>query len=90
MDGRFSGVHWMLATPFDESEEVDTDSISRLVEKAQESGCEGVVVLGVTGEAARLTDEEGRMVQSEKMLEIDFVGDKPIRAGDQFGLGRVK
>lgn len=38
----------------------------------------------------QLTDEEARIVQSEKMLEVDFVGDKPIRAGDQFGLGRVK
>ena len=38
---------------------------------------------------AQLTDEEGRAVQSEKMLEIDFVGDKPVRAGDQFGVGRA-
>ena len=39
---------------------------------------------------ARLTDEEGRMVQSEKLLEIDFRGQYPVRAGDQFGLGRVR
>ena len=38
---------------------------------------------------ATLSDEQGRAVQSEKMLEIDFEGDRPIRAGDQFGLGRV-
>ena len=25
----------------------------------------------------------------EKMLEIDFSNGKPIRAGDQFGIGRV-
>jgi DNA-binding beta-propeller fold protein YncE len=37
---------------------------------------------------AGLTDETGRPVQSEKLLEIDFVGDRPIRAGDQFGIGR--
>jgi hypothetical protein len=36
----------------------------------------------------RLKDENGREVQSEKILEIDFKGDQPIRAGDQFGLGR--
>ena len=35
-----------------------------------------------------LKDEEGRAVQSEKLLEIDFAGDQPVRAGDQFGLGR--
>ena len=32
----------------------------------------------------------GRDVQSEKMLEIDFQGTEPLRAGDQFGLGRVR
>ncbi|MBS0202830.1 MAG: hypothetical protein JSS49_08030 [Planctomycetes bacterium] len=35
-----------------------------------------------------LTDETGTAVQSEKMLEIDWRGDRPLRAGDQFGLGR--
>jgi DNA-binding beta-propeller fold protein YncE len=38
---------------------------------------------------ATLTDEEGRPVMSEKMLEIDFRGNEPIRNGDQFGVGRV-
>ncbi len=38
---------------------------------------------------AVLKDEMGRDVQSEKMVEVDFQGDEPIRAGDQFGLGRV-
>jgi DNA-binding beta-propeller fold protein YncE len=37
---------------------------------------------------ATLTDEEGRAVQSEKLLEIVFAGNKPLRAADQFGLGR--
>ena len=38
---------------------------------------------------ATLSDEEGRPVHSEKMLEIDFVDGKTIQNGDQFGLGRV-
>jgi DNA-binding beta-propeller fold protein YncE len=37
---------------------------------------------------ATLTDEEGRAVQSEKLVEIVFAGGKPARAGDQFGVGR--
>jgi hypothetical protein len=37
-----------------------------------------------------LKDEHGQEVQSEKLLEIDFVGDQPSRTGDQFGLGRVR
>jgi hypothetical protein len=36
-----------------------------------------------------LEDEEGRHVMSEKMLEIDFADGVPVRAGDQFGIGRV-
>ncbi len=54
----FYGMHWMLATPFDQNEEVDYDSIPNLVNKAISSGCTGVVGLGVMGEAARLTDKE--------------------------------
>jgi hypothetical protein len=37
---------------------------------------------------AELKDETGRPVQSEKMMEIDFQSDQPVRAGDQFGIGR--
>jgi hypothetical protein len=36
-----------------------------------------------------LADEQGRPVLSEKMVEIDFLDGRPIRTGDQFGLGRV-
>jgi hypothetical protein len=38
---------------------------------------------------ATLSDEEGRQVHSEKMMEIDFADGKPSETGDQFGLGRV-
>ena len=34
-----------------------------------------------------LTDEAGRAVQSEKLLEVVFAGGQPARAGDQFGVG---
>jgi hypothetical protein len=37
---------------------------------------------------ATLTDEANRMVQSEKVVEVVFAGDKPVRTGDQFGVGR--
>ena len=58
----FSGVHWMLATPFHEDESIDGASMGRLVDKAVSSGCQGMVCLGVTGEAARLTDRERHQV----------------------------
>jgi DNA-binding beta-propeller fold protein YncE len=37
---------------------------------------------------ATLTDEIGRAVQSEKVVEVVFADGKPVRAGDQFGIGR--
>ena len=37
-----------------------------------------------------LEDEQSRHVGSEKLLEIDFDGAQPVRAGDQFGRGLVK
>ncbi|WP_342083709.1 YncE family protein [Dyadobacter sp. OTU695] len=36
-----------------------------------------------------LTDEFNNSVSSEKVIEVQFVGDKPVRAGDQFGVGRA-
>jgi DNA-binding beta-propeller fold protein YncE len=37
-----------------------------------------------------LKDEEGRAVQSEKMLEILTRDGKPVQNGDQFGIGRKR
>lgn len=37
---------------------------------------------------ARLTDEKGREVHSEKVVEIHLRGGVPVLCGDQFGLGR--
>lgn len=36
-----------------------------------------------------LTDEKNVAVQSEKLLEVDFDEGRPVRAGDQFGVGRI-
>jgi DNA-binding beta-propeller fold protein YncE len=37
---------------------------------------------------AQLKDENGAPIMSEKMVEIDFDGDRPVQTGDQFGVGR--
>lgn len=39
---------------------------------------------------AALEDETGRAVQSEKVVEVVIDGDKPVRTGDQFGIGRKR
>jgi hypothetical protein len=39
---------------------------------------------------AALTDERGRPVETEKLLEVDFSGDRPVAAGDQFCFGEKR
>ncbi|ADB41083.1 hypothetical protein [Spirosoma linguale] len=39
---------------------------------------------------ASLEDQQYNDVQSEKMVEIHFAGNRAVAAGDQFGLGQVK
>ena len=39
---------------------------------------------------ATLTDEQHRVVQSEKVVEVVFDGNKVVRTGDQFGMGQKR
>jgi DNA-binding beta-propeller fold protein YncE len=39
---------------------------------------------------ATLTDEQQRMVQSEKVVEVVFKGGKAVRTGDQFAIGQKR
>ena len=43
------GMHWMLATPFSKNEEIDFESLNKIIEQAKSSCCAGVVGLGVMG-----------------------------------------
>jgi hypothetical protein len=47
-----------------------------------------VVDTGTKHIVATLAEETGQPVQSEKLLEVDFANGKPVRAGDQFGIGQ--
>jgi DNA-binding beta-propeller fold protein YncE len=58
---------------------------------------DGKVAISSTGEiidtkskkiVAKLTDEEGREVHGEKVVEIFMLDGEPVLCGDQFGLGR--
>ena len=78
MNDPFAGMHWMLVTPFDNAEEIDTGSIKGVVDKAASTGCVGVVVLGEMGEWRRLLD-------SERLVVLDHVmsaaGDLKVTVG---------
>jgi 4-hydroxy-tetrahydrodipicolinate synthase len=56
------GVYTVVPTPFDDDGAVDVVSLERLVDFIAASGVEGVLVLGVMGEAPKLLPDERRAV----------------------------
>ena len=58
----FAGVIPPTMTPYTESGELDVESLERLVHSQIEGGVNGLFVLGSSGEAAFLTDEQRRVV----------------------------
>jgi 4-hydroxy-tetrahydrodipicolinate synthase len=54
----WSGIFHILATPFREDGALDTEGLAHLVESALATGITGLTILGIAGEAHRLTDEE--------------------------------
>ena len=62
---QLEGVYSVLPTPFTATGEVDGDSLRRVVDLFVGAGVNGVTVLGVTGEVARLDDGE-----RQRVLEI--------------------
>ncbi|MEQ3552623.1 dihydrodipicolinate synthase family protein [Pseudonocardia nematodicida] len=72
------GVYAIAPTPFDESGEVDHASIETLVEFYRRSGVDGITVLGLLGEVAKLTDQESREVVRRF---VSTAGDLPVVVG---------
>ena len=56
------GVYSVLPTPFTASGDLDLASLRQVIDLFIEAGVNGVTALGVTGEVARLTDDERRHV----------------------------
>jgi 4-hydroxy-tetrahydrodipicolinate synthase len=54
----FEGVFPILVTPFDEHEEIDLESFTRVVRFMADIDVDGVTILGVLGESNRLGDNE--------------------------------
>ena len=59
------GVHFMMPTIFDDSGKIDLDSMINITKFAKESGCVGLVLLGVMGEAHRLSEDERNFLIKE-------------------------
>jgi 4-hydroxy-tetrahydrodipicolinate synthase len=58
----WTGIFHILATPFADDGTLDVDGLPRLVEAVLATGVNGLTILGIAGEAHRLTDEERRRV----------------------------
>src|SRR3990167_1668775 len=58
----WSGIFHILATPFRADGSLDGEGLPHLGEPVLGTGVSGLTVLGIAGEAHRLTDEERRAV----------------------------
>ncbi len=52
------GLHTAIISPFTGNGDLDTDAFKRLIKKQTESGLQGVVICGTTGESPTVTEEE--------------------------------
>jgi 4-hydroxy-tetrahydrodipicolinate synthase len=59
---KLEGVYSVLPTPFTASGDLDDDSLRRVIDLFMQAGVNGVTALGVTGEVARLDDNERHRV----------------------------
>ena len=75
---RFEGVFPILVTPFQDDESVDLASFTRIVSTMADWGMDGVTILGVLGEANRLTDSE-----RDQLIEtaVAAAGKMPVIVG---------
>jgi 4-hydroxy-tetrahydrodipicolinate synthase len=68
---RLEGVYSVLPTPFRAGGDVDHASLGRVTDLAVLAGVDGVTALGVTGEAARLSDRERTAVVESVVRQVD-------------------
>lgn len=73
------GVFVISATPFTDNGALDLESLKRLTEFYLEKGATGLTVLGMMGEAAKLTPEESRSVLSTVIEVVN--GQVPVVVG---------
>ena len=73
------GVYVIAVTPFTEGGEIDWDSVDRMVDFYLDAGATGLTVLGMMGEAQKLTLEESRAVVRRVLARV--AGRVPVVVG---------
>ena len=87
IDRTTRGVYMIAATPFDEMGTVDYESLRRLCDFYLGHSVTGLTILGMMGEANKLTPEERKAVID---TVLDRVGDVPVIVGvSDAGLGNL-
>ena len=79
LDETAEGVYIISATPFKDSGELDLESTKKLVDFYLEKGVDGITVLGVMGEAPKLTIEESKLFLNTVLKQVNQRG--PIIVG---------
>lgn len=74
-----SGVFVIAATPFAEDGSLDLDSADRMVDYYLETGVTGLTILGVMGEAPKLSSEESAAFAARILRRVD--GRAPVIVG---------
>lgn len=62
------GVYAIAATPFLDDGSIDFHSLDRLTDFYEESGCTGITILGIMGEAPKLEPQESRAIVKRVVL----------------------
>jgi 4-hydroxy-tetrahydrodipicolinate synthase len=73
------GVYLITVTPFKDNGELDLPSTDRMVDFCLERGVTGLTILGIMGEATKLTAEESRLFVRQVLARVQ--GKVPVVVG---------
>ena len=79
LDESARGVFVIAATPFADDGSLDLDSLARLIDFYVGAGVHGLTILGMMGEAPKLTYEESCLVVERKLRQV--AGKLPVVVG---------
>lgn len=89
IDETAKGVYIIAATPFTDDGALDLASTDRMVDFYLESGCDGITILGVMGEAPKLSADESVTFAARVLKRVDGRA-KVIVGASSPGLGLMK
>jgi 4-hydroxy-tetrahydrodipicolinate synthase len=69
MEG-LEGIYVIVSTPFDERGRIDEESFATLLDRTVKAGVQGITILGVAGEAPRLSDAERERLTATAMQAV--------------------